>query len=130
MKRWNLLLPAAVLTLLALAGCQTTPARPEEKLTVGKVQKEIRVGMSGAEVVQALGSPNLVSTDEARREVWVYDKIATERVTSDSAARVWFLWPLGYGASSTSTTQRTLTIIIKFDEQGKVRDLAYHTSRF
>jgi outer membrane protein assembly factor BamE (lipoprotein component of BamABCDE complex) len=48
-----------------------------ERLTVGTVQKEIRVGMSGAEVAAVLGSPNIVSTDEERREVWIYDKIAT-----------------------------------------------------
>jgi hypothetical protein len=34
---------------------------------VGTVQKEIRVGMSGAEVATALSSPNIVSTDEADR---------------------------------------------------------------
>jgi hypothetical protein len=48
-------------------------------MTVGKVQKEIRVEMSSADVAQALGSPNIVSTDEERREVWIYDKIATDR---------------------------------------------------
>ena len=31
---------------------------------------------------------------------------------------------------ATSTTQKTLTVIIKFNEQGTVRDFAYHTSRF
>lgn len=33
-----------------------------DKLTVGTVQREIRQGMSGAEVATALGSPNIVST--------------------------------------------------------------------
>ena len=32
------------------------------------------------------------------------------------------------GASA--TTQKTLTVIIKYDEQGRVRDFAYHTSTF
>ncbi len=31
---------------------------------------------------------------------------------------------------ATSTTQKTLTVIIKFNEHGTVRDFAYHTSRF
>jgi hypothetical protein len=29
-----------------------------------------------------------------------------------------------------TTSQRTLTVIIKFDEHDRVRDFAYHTSRF
>jgi len=114
-----------------------------DRLTVGKVQAEIRVGMSSAEVVQILGSPNIVSTDEQRREVWVYDKIATDTAysTSDggvSALILGFsgsaagLGAGGYSQSSgaRSTSQRTLTVIIKFDDDHQVRDFAYHTSRF
>jgi len=131
MKRsWNLLLPMILLTLLALAGCQTVPAGPDERLTVGQVQKEIRVGMSGAEVAQVLGSPNVVTTDELRREVWIYDKIATTSANSGYVGGLLtlvFVIPYGY---SISTSQQTLTVIIKFDEQKKVRDFAYHASRF
>lgn len=118
-----------------------------EKLTVGKVQREIRVGMSGAEVVEALGSPNMVSTDAQRREVWVYDKVATDTVYSSSSGSISALmlgWDTdtdtyvsgniapGYksGAGATSRSQRTLTIIVKFDDKGLVRDFAYHSSKF
>ena len=33
-------------------------------------------------------------------------------------------------AAATSKSQRTLTVIVKFDENSKVRDFAYHSSRF
>jgi len=33
-------------------------------------------------------------------------------------------------AGAASTSQRTLTVIIKFDNDKKVRDFAYHTSKF
>ncbi len=99
-----------------------------DRLTVGTVQKEIKVGMSSADVVQVLGAPNLVSTDEQRREVWVYDKMATEIVYSDSNAGLKFFTSGNSGASA--STQRTLTVIIKFDEEKKVRDFAYHSSSF
>jgi len=103
----------------------------KDRLTAGKVQREIKVGMSSAEVVDVLGSPNLVSTDEKRREVWVYDKISTESVVSTSAGGVGLLL-LGYvrDAGASSTSQKTLTVIIKFDEQSKVRDFAYRQSSF
>lgn len=119
----------------------------QDRLTVGKVQREIRVGMSSAQVVEVLGSPNVVTTDELRREVWVYDKIATEHAYSTSSGGISALILGGftggsgvggggigpsYSSSSgaTSTTQRTLTVIIKFDEQNKVRDFAYRQSSF
>jgi outer membrane protein assembly factor BamE (lipoprotein component of BamABCDE complex) len=137
--------------LIALAtGCQSAAVHKQQvqddsgdRVTIGKVQREIRTGMSGAEVAQVLGSPNIVSTDEERREVWIYDKIATDQAFSESRGGVMALI-LGWGggvagaasgnvsssAGASSTSQRTLTIIIKFDKDGKVRDFAYHTSRF
>jgi outer membrane protein assembly factor BamE (lipoprotein component of BamABCDE complex) len=142
---------AAAIFGLALAGCMSASQHAAEvqkgtegdKLTVGTVQREIRIGMSGAEVAQVLGSPNIVSTDEKRREVWVYDKVATDTVYSTSQGGVAALvlgWggsaaglgagSTGYNAGAQSTSQRTLTIIIKFDEDSKVRDFAYHSSRF
>ena len=98
-----------------------------DRMTVGTVQREIRVGMSSADVAEVLGSPNIVTTDEQRREVWVYDKIATDVAASGGS---WTLLLLGQSAGAASKSQRTLTIIIKFDEDKKVRDFAYHTSRF
>ena len=120
---------------LILIGCapatyhkQQVQDNTEDRVTVGKVQREIKVGMSSAQVIEILGSPNVVSTDEERREVWVYDKIATEVVYSESGAGLKFVTSGQAGAASKS--QRTLTIVIKFDNEGKVRDFAYHQSSF
>jgi outer membrane protein assembly factor BamE (lipoprotein component of BamABCDE complex) len=139
---------------MGLAGCMSAADHRAavqddsgQRITVGTVQREIRVGMSGAEVAQVLGSPNIVTTDEQRREVWIYDKISTEKAYSTSQGGISTLIlggalvgsglvggavAPGYGESSgaTSTTQKTLTVIIKFAEDGKVRDFAYHTSQF
>ena len=102
-----------------------------DRLTVGTVQRKIEIGMTSSQVAEVLGSPNVLSTDEERREVWVYDKISTDVSYSTSVAGASILILGGSGSSGArSTTQRTLTIIIKFDGNGKVRDFAYHTSRF
>lgn len=123
---------------IALSACTPASKHAEQvrgddsnRITVGKVQREIKVGMSSAEVIEVLGSPNIVTTDDKRREQWVYDKISTETVYSKTAGGVNVLI-LGYGKSTgaQSTTQRTLTIIIKFDSNSKVRDFAYHNSSF
>lgn len=128
----------AVWIAATLSGCMTAAEHragvqddSSKRLTVGTVQREVRVGMSGAHVIEVLGSPNVVTTDEKRREVWVYDKISTDRVESRSSGGVWILVLFAESsAGATSTSQSTLTVIIKFDEHKKVRDFAYHTSRF
>ena len=50
---------------------QQTHGPREKEMTVGTVQKEIRKGMSAADVATVLGSPNIVTTDSANREVWI-----------------------------------------------------------
>jgi outer membrane protein assembly factor BamE (lipoprotein component of BamABCDE complex) len=124
---------ASLITIsLALAACANAP-RPEsgDRLTVGKVQGEIKVGMDAASVAQVLGSPNIITTDEQRREVWIYDKVSSDRVdTGSSIGGTIIILGGGTYSESSSSTQRTLTIIIKFDEQKKVRDFAYNSSQF
>ncbi|MYB61854.1 MAG: hypothetical protein F4X69_10805 [Gemmatimonadetes bacterium] len=138
-----------VTVAVTLTGCMASQHRSAvqddsaDRVTVGKVQQSIRVGMSGAEVAGVLGSPNIVSTDEERREVWIYDKISTESVHSSSDGGILSLifvdladvltggaGGLSGSSGAESTSQRTLTVIIKFDENKLVRDFAYHTSRF
>ena len=46
------------------------------------MQREIKLGMSGADVAKVLGSPNIVTTDDERREVWIYDKFSTDTTVS------------------------------------------------
>jgi outer membrane protein assembly factor BamE (lipoprotein component of BamABCDE complex) len=154
MRSSLLALSAAALVLGACATAQEHAASVRagqdagSRVTVGTVQREIRVGMTNAEVVQVLGSPNMVTTDENRRENWVYDKISTDTVYSRSSgginalilgggligdsAAAGGLGGAGYssGAGARSTSQRTLTIIIKYDDNSRVRDFAYRSSSF
>ena len=124
---------------LALSGCMSAAqhqksvgsTKATDNLTAGKVQREIRIGMTSSDVAEVLGSPNLVTTDERRREVWVYDKIATEQAYSTSGiggALILIGGAAHTGASSTS--QRTLTVIVKYNKAGRVRDYAYRQSAF
>jgi outer membrane protein assembly factor BamE (lipoprotein component of BamABCDE complex) len=150
MRLRNARLLTVVAAIFALPGCMSASEHQadvnnptNDRVTVGTVQKEIRVGMSGAEVAAVLGSPNIVSTDEERREVWIYDKISTDVAYSTSSgglSALIFGGGSGVGggvggsanrnAGASSTSQKTLTVIIKFDDQKKVRDFAYHTSSF
>ncbi len=139
------------MTVLALAGLvlascsaqqHATDVRAAEevnRVTVGTVQREIRMGMSAAEVAETLGSPNIVTSDDQRLETWIYDKISSDVTYSRSSGTIVGLIFGGSGggagagstsSGSTSKTQRTLTIIIKFDENNLVRDFSYHSSQF
>jgi hypothetical protein len=138
------------LVLLPLTGCITASEHntqlgtmEEQRMTVAAVQREIQLGMSGAAVLAALGSPNIVSTDKNRQEVWVYDRVSTEYVYSNSGTGLLSLIGASTGsvaggvlpsheqkAGATRRSQKTLTIIIKFDENEQVRDYSYHSSRF
>jgi outer membrane protein assembly factor BamE (lipoprotein component of BamABCDE complex) len=124
---------ALVVVCVAMTiGCVSEPAEiKEDRLTVGKVQGEIKVGIPASQVAELLGSPNIVTTDEKRREVWIYDKVSTDRVDTARSSFAGLII-LGTSArdSSSSQRQRTLTIIIKYDEDKKVRDFAYNYTQF
>ncbi len=126
------LIVAGLFLLAGVTGCAVQKAEiPEDHLTVGKVQGEIKVGMSAAKVAEVLGSPNIITTDEKRREVWIYDKVSTDRVdTSESSYGTLIILGGSSDSSSSATRQRTLTVIIKFDEAKKVRDFAYNYTQF
>jgi hypothetical protein len=139
------------LMALLLAGCasaggdakQAAPGSAERLFTLGLVQKEIRVGMSQTDVAGALGSPNIVTRDADGHEAWVYDKIATEASysrTSEGALGSASAVPanallLGIAGGSRSqgrsvTSQRTLTVILRFDGDSLVESFDFHASRF
>jgi hypothetical protein len=72
-----------------------------------------------------------VSTVDKRREVWNFDKVSTDSVdTRSSSYGTIIILGASSKDSSSSTRQRTLTIIIKYDEEKKVRDFAYNSTQF
>ena len=54
----------------------TTPIQ-EQQMTLGLVQRDIKVGTSQADVAQILGSPNIVTQDADGKETWIYDKVSS-----------------------------------------------------
>ena len=119
----------------------------EREMTVGIVQKTISKGMAQDEVAAALGSPNIVTKDREGDETWIYDKIATEASYSSDSGSVAGLGGGGTApgsslflgilagnysksAGASATTQKTLTVIIKFAINGRVKDFSYHASKF
>ncbi len=150
----NLKKSLVIIVLLGASGCVSARGHmadlhsaEERRLTAGVVQREIREGMSQGDVAAALGSPNIVSRDADGAETWIYDKIATEASYSRSDAGyggvlgaggpVGSILLLGLGggsygeeAGASAQTERTLTVIIKFNRGGAVQSAAYHSTTF
>lgn len=133
----NKLYPTLFASIL-LAGCapawqhaQDLHSQADRELTVGVVQRDIHRGMSAADVSQALGSPNIVTKDGNDSQTWIYDKIATEASYSNDGGGIFLiLGSYNSAAGASATTQRTLTVVIKFDAHDRVRDVSYHASKF
>ncbi|MDZ4787264.1 MAG: hypothetical protein SGJ02_14425 [bacterium] len=141
----------SLILIVALSSCITAaehanqlPTAEERKMTVGTVQREIRNGMPASAVAESLGAPNIVTKDDLNQETWIYDKIATEVSYSNSsggaggvAGAIGSALLLGIGggsyeknAGASGSTQRVLTVVIKFDPEQRVKSATYHSSSF
>ena len=124
-----------MICIILLSGCQSTKVSTNdehaEKLTAGTIQLYIQNGMSSAEVVSALGAPNMVTRNPDGTETWVYDKISSNFKTSKSNSRICLMLFGGDRTrSSGSSESRTLTVVIHFDKDYRVADFSYRTTSF
>ena len=124
----------------------TTPIQ-EQQMTLGLVQRDIKVGTSQADVAQILGSPNIVTLDADGKETWIYDKVSSITSYGSSGFGVnvggfggGFGWNgigggmgnVGYNKNggTVQSNQKTLTVVLKFDNNHNVSSFSYHMSSF
>jgi hypothetical protein len=132
---------AVLLSIPQAARAADEPAKAprETDLTLGAIQRTIKTGMSTTEVMDAAGSPNLVTRGRNGRESWVYDRFATE--TSEQSAHIFggaiAAGPVVAGVAGgsgsrkkSSTSQRTLMVVVTFGQDGMVESFAYRSSKF
>lgn len=119
-----------------LAGCATTQPDPVDQrnsmLTQGNVQLNLKVGATTkAEVLEKFGSPNITTRDGGGQEVWSYQRMATVSQSS-SSSDYWTIFLTGQSRSADGFSQssRTMTLIIKFNDQDVVSDFRSRTSDF
>ncbi len=128
MERYRVVCAAAI---FAFAACASPSPPPENPPTapVGAVQREIKAGMDQSAVTEALGPPSKVSNDSQGRETWTYDAISSNRLdTTRSIGGA--LVVLSADPSSGDENQRTLTLVIYYDDAKKVREFAYNYSSY
>jgi outer membrane protein assembly factor BamE (lipoprotein component of BamABCDE complex) len=136
-------LVAVALTAVPAAAAERAKAEAPTGFTLGLVQKALRPGLSQADVAERLGSPNIVAREADGREAWVYDKVSSEKESSRESVGVgggasgaggsfWGLLGVTAGKRSEKarTSQRTLTVVIRFSAAGAVQSFSWHDSRF
>lgn len=129
--------------------CQVPMMTPvqEQQMTLGIVQRDIKIGTSQAEVASVLGSPNIVTQDADGKETWIYDKVSSITSYNSSGFGVGIggigggygsggfgggIANIGYNkrGGTVQSVQKTLTVVLKFDANGNVVNLNYHMSSF
>lgn len=133
MKRLTIL--SLLIAMLALTSCGNRYRKDNpndgSEFTLGQVQMKVKRGMSQADVAEALGSPNIVTQDKDGMNTWIYDKMSTSVQYYDSGGGFWLV-VVGAGGNRGAATsnQKTLTVVIKFNDHNQVENLTYHSSRF
>lgn len=124
----------------------TTPIQ-EQQMTLGIVQRDIKIGTSQADVASVLGSPNIVTMDADGKETWIYDKVSSITSYGSSGFGVGIggvgggygsggfgggLANVGYNrhGGTVQSVQKTLTVVLKFDDNHNVASFSYHMSSF
>ncbi len=126
-------LPITTICLALLAACASPPKETIDKnnLTAGQVSLTLKKNTTTQEqVIEAFGSPNLVTQTADGEEVWTYQKHATVSNASSSGFSATIIL-LGGGRSSSGFEQssRTITLIIKFKEINGVKTVVDFSSR-
>lgn len=127
---------AALIAVLVASGCSTAATKPvttrNSELTHGNVQLNLKVGeTTQTQVLEVFGAPNITSIDGSGQEVWTYQRAATV-AQSASSSGYWTILLAGGGRSSSGfeQTQRTITLLIKFDAAKVVSDFRSRSSEF
>jgi hypothetical protein len=79
------------------------------------------------DILEVFGAPNIITRNKSGNEVWTYDKVSVER---SSAEKYGTIIIAGMGASRGSTSSRTFTLMIEFDQQDLVESYTYRSSVF
>ncbi|HOV76265.1 MAG TPA: hypothetical protein PK967_20125 [Candidatus Hydrogenedentes bacterium] len=132
------------------------PLPSPSKLGYGTVTSTVKKGVTTqAELLDLFGAPNIATTDADGTETWVYERTATEtnvarsqtfeakgRRNVDSLAVFFLVVGAGQSSekgevkgessqqSSVSSSIKTLTVIVKFDKDKKVKDFSARAAQF
>lgn len=129
-----------VITLVVASGCSTTQygvsatQDAARRDAAAHAERKVILGMGTANIAAVLGSPSIVSEDDNNETIWTYDGIASQLSYARSGnAIVGVIFDESYDNSiaknNRNALQPTLTVVIRFNQHDRVRDLSYYASR-
>ncbi len=114
--------------VLLISGCASVQPVQKGNLTPGMAKTKIIKGQTSQnEILEVFGAPNIVTKNKSGNEVWTYDKASVETGTSDVYGTILIA---GGAGSRSSTSARTFTLMIEFDDKNIVKDFSYRSSAF
>jgi hypothetical protein len=126
----------------------SAPSAQPSALSYGTVTATVQRGKTTQmDLLQMFGGPNISTTDSDGIETWVYERsvtqtdVASNGRSSDAAAKLGLFFKsveLGASgstsqsssASSTTTSIRSLTVVVKFNQDRTVKDYSARASYF
>jgi len=119
--------------VLLIQGCSSTPKDEKNSpFTTGNVQLSLKQGVTTqAEVLEKFGPPNIAAVDSTGNDLWTYQKFATVTQSSGQGGYFWLVIVGGNtGTSGLEQTQKTMTLIIKFDQDKKIKEFKSMSTNF
>lgn len=116
-----------ILTAWYWPGCASAPHK-NSGLTQGNVKSNVVKGQTTqAEIVQLLGSPNLVSKNKSGAEVWTYSR---QSYDSESGGYGGGVILFGGSKAFSSSSSSSFDLILTFNDHDVVQDYSIVTSQF
>lgn len=120
---------AVVAAALSLSSCASR-SQPKQKsnLTFGTIKSSIKKGETNqAQVVQLLGSPNIVTKNSQKEEVWTYSRQSFDSESGSAGASLIFV---GGSKAFSSSSSASFDLIITYDKNDVVKDYSVVQSQF
>ena len=127
MKTTSLVLLLACLTVLS-TGCQKESRTQGSNLTPGMAKTKITNGVTTqSEILEVFGAPNIITKNKSGNEVWTYDKVAMDKSNKEGS---WTILLAGESSGNQTTSTKTFTLMLEFDDDDIVKDSSYRASQF
>ena len=117
-----------IMGIFFISGCASVQPAQSGNLTPGMAKTTIiKSKTTQNEILTVFGAPNIVTKNKTGNEVWTYDKMSVESGASEVYGTV--IIAGGAGVRGSSST-RSFTLMIEFDEHDVVKDYSYRSSAF
>lgn len=124
-----------LIIIFIFIGCASSPPPQKSNLTFAVVKTKVTKGVTTqAEILNILGSPNIITKNSDGNEVWNYARQSFDAESGSYGGGLFVLKAIGgaaYGSKAfSSTSSATFDLILTFDKNDVVQNYTVITSQF